>query len=127
MPFKRFASDPTKAMHQDLVLPTARPGSRLEVVKKTKKKPQQVGKVDKVKGDVLEANGKHSMAIIAGFFTPEINIRDKVGQRVFVPSTNEEGTVAGPFGKAGKCKVNFPKGISAEPGAKAELYATASS
>ena len=36
--FKRFAHDPQKAMHQDLVLPAARPGTRLEQQKKQKKK-----------------------------------------------------------------------------------------
>jgi selenocysteine-specific elongation factor len=125
LPFRRFVHDPDKKMRQDLVLPNARPGSRLDPPKKEskkKQKPEAVGEVEKVKGDVLE-NGKHNMAIIAGFFTPEINIRDKVGRRVVIPSTHEEGRIAGPFGKAGKCKVTFEGGISAAVGAKAELDA----
>ena len=129
--FKRFAHDPEKAMRQeDMILPAARPGSRIEPTgKKGKNKPnnkkppppEAVGEVSAIKGDVLE-NGKHNMAIIAGLFTPEINIREeKVGRKVIIPSTNEHGTIVGPFGKAGKCKVTFENGISAAVGSKAEL------
>ena len=65
---------------------------------------------------------KYQMAIISGLFTPEIDIRQMVGRIVWIPSTKEEGTIAGPFGKAGKCKVAFEKGISEQTvGAKAEL------
>jgi|UPI000581AED2 selenocysteine-specific elongation factor len=122
--FKRFAHDPTKAMHQtDIVLPVARTGARIEMEKKKGKLPTGIkrhGEVVSLKGDPLE-NGKHSMAIIAGFFAPEINIKDRAGTKVRIPSTNEEGSIVGSFGKAGKCKVLFEKGISAKPGAKAEL------
>ena len=122
--FKRFANDAEKAMHQDLKLPAARPGTRLEPAKKGKKKtplPPGVktdGEVVSLKGDILE-NGKHSMAIVAGFFAPEVDIRQKVGWKVIVGS--ESGNISGPFGKAGKCKVNFGEGISAIAGAKAKL------
>ena len=124
--FKRFANDPEKAMHQDLVLPPARSGTRLEPPKKGKKKtpmPPGVktdGEVASLKGDLLE-NGKHNMAIVAGFFAPEVDIRQKVGWKVLIPSTNERGTITGPFGKAGKCKVGFDDGVSAAIGAKAKL------
>ena len=126
MPFRRFLHDPEKKMRQDMLeLPPARPGSRLEPVKKQKnkkEKPEALGDVEKIKGDVLD-NGKYNMAIIAGFFTPEINIREKVGRKVVIPSTNEEGVIAGTFGKAGKCKVTFEQGISESAvGAKAELH-----
>ena len=134
LPFKRFAHDPQKAMRQDdLILPASRPGTRIEATpKKGKNKgsnkpppPEAVGEVSALKGDILEKNGKHTMAIIAGLFTPEINIREeKVGRKVIIPSTNEHGTIVGPFGKAGKCKVSFENGISAEVGAKAELPPT---
>ena len=66
-------------------------------------------------------NGKFTTAIISGFFTPEVNVREKIGKKVFIPSTKEEGTIAGAFGKAGKCKVTFQEGISADIGSKAEL------
>jgi selenocysteine-specific elongation factor len=121
MPFMRFAHDPEKKMRQTLVLPASRPGARMET-KKKKAKPEAVGLVEKLKGDVLE-NGKHNIAIIAGFFTPEVDVRERIGRIVFIPSTQEEGTIAGAFGKAGKCKVAFENGISAEAGAKAELSA----
>lgn len=134
--FKRFMNDPSKAMHQDLVLPTARPGARIDPPKKGKKKGggkggsgedvgasgvKTDGEVVSMKGDVLE-NGKHNVAIVSGFFTPDMDIRQKVGLKVKVPSTGETGMVAGPFGKAGKCKVSFENGISASAvGAKAKL------
>lgn len=121
--FKRFTHDSEKAMRQDLKLPDARSGARIEPAKKVKKKaPEAVGEVTTLKGDVLE-NGKHNMVIVSGFFTPEVNIREKVGRTVVVPSTHEEGTIAGAFGKAGKCKVSFEGGISAPVGAKVELVA----
>jgi selenocysteine-specific elongation factor len=123
--FKRFVSDSTKAMHQDARLPASRPGTRLEPPKKGKKKPPPKGvKVDgeiaSVKGDILE-NGKNNMAIVSGFFAPEVDVRQMVGWKVLIPITNEAGAIAGPFGKAGKCKVTFDNGISADVGAKAKL------
>jgi hypothetical protein len=124
--FKRFMYDPDKAMIQDVKLPASRSGARIEVekAKKSKKKEQEkgvnrTGEVASLK-DVLD-NGKHTMAIISGFFTPEVNIKEKVGTKVLIPSTSEEGSIVGPFGKAGKCKVSFPGGISAKEGDKAEL------
>ena len=91
--------------------------------KKEDKLPEgvkKIGEVVSLKGDVLE-NGKHNMAIIGGFFAPEVNIKDSAGRQVRITSTGEEGKIIGPFGKAGKCKVSFEKGVSAEVGARAEL------
>ena len=124
LPFKRYAHDEKKEMHQDLVLPKNRIGKRLESQPKQKKKKNtvvQTGKIANLKGDPLD-NGKHPMAIVSGFFTPEINIRTKLGTKVWIPGTKEEGKIAGPFGKAGKCKVAFEKGVSAKVGSKAELH-----
>ena len=125
--YKRYVHDVTKAMHQDLELPTARSGSRIEVVKKKAKKFEpgvnKFGIVDAVKGDIMK-NGKHNMAIISGLFAPEINIKERAGTLVAIPSTGEMGTIVGPFGKAGKCKVSFNSGISAKVGAKVELRNT---
>lgn len=124
--FKRFTNDPEKAMHQERKLPAARPGTRIEPQKKGKKNValppgvKTAGEVVSLKGDLLE-NGKHSMAIVAGFFAPEVDIREKAGWKVLIPSTNEAGNISGPFGKAGKCKVIFSEGISAIAGAKAKL------
>ena len=138
IPFRRFLHDPEKKMRQDnLVLPKARPGSRLQQddsnnKKKKKQKPKAVGQVEKVKGDAIVAddektkNGqRYKTAIVSGFFTPEINVREKVGQKVVVPATKEVGRIVGAFGKAGKCKVDFDEGISESAvGTKAELYET---
>ena len=118
--FKRYAHDPQKAMHQDMELPKARMGSRMEIVKKKKERKLSVvatGEVMTLKGEPTPDN-KYEMAIITGFFTPEVNIRERVGEKVRIPSTKEEGKIAGPFGKAGKCKVSFENGLSAPVGCK---------
>lgn len=125
--FKRYIHDPVKGMYQSEQLPVERTGSRIEPEKKKGKKQsfpagiKGTGEVSALKGDMLD-NGKHPMAIIAGFFAPEINIKERAGAKVVIPSTSEEGAIAGPFGKAGKCKVSFPNGISASVGSKAELH-----
>lgn len=136
LPFKRFLHDAEKKMRQDdLLLPPSRPGSRIEAPQSKKKKVESTGSVDKVKGDPLDATAtvggnekkkpvtKYPTAIISGLFTPDVDIRQMVGRTIWIPSTKEEGTIAGPFGKAGKCKVSFAeKGISENAvGAKAEL------
>jgi selenocysteine-specific elongation factor len=129
--FRRFVHDPHKLMHQNHIqLPPERPGNRIESIKvvKSKKNSKQKleagvsknGIVESVKGDTLE-NGKFTIAIISGFFAPEINIKEKAGTKVRIPKSNEVGTIIGAFGKAGKCKVSFPDGISASVGEKAEL------
>eukprot|EP00586_Coscinodiscus_wailesii_P017276 CAMPEP_0172517358 /NCGR_PEP_ID=MMETSP1066-20121228/284527_1 /TAXON_ID=671091 /ORGANISM="Coscinodiscus wailesii, Strain CCMP2513" /LENGTH=188 /DNA_ID=CAMNT_0013299327 /DNA_START=131 /DNA_END=697 /DNA_ORIENTATION=+ len=137
--FKRFMNDPNKVMHQDLVLPDRVEGTRVEGMgkkEKGKKKNKndaataaaagaptrdvKAGEIASFKKDLLE-NGKPSTAIITGFFTPEENIREKVGMTVVVIQTKEEGKIAGPFGKAGKCKVVFDSGVTAPVGAKVHL------
>lgn len=123
--FKRYANDPHKSMVQDINLPDSRPGTRIEIDKpkkgkKLEKGVSRFGEVVSVKGDILD-NGKSSMAIVSGLFSQEVNIKEKAGWKVLIPSTKEEGNIAGPFGKAGKCKVLFPNGVSATVGAKAEL------
>jgi selenocysteine-specific elongation factor len=130
LPFKRYTHDPTKSMHQEIPLPTARPGIVVEEEpkpKKNKKKkhlPKGVnreGEVLSLKGDLLD-NGLHGFAIIDGLFSPEINIREYTGATIYIPATRETGNVAASFGKAGKCKASFPNGISASAvGAKVEL------
>lgn len=66
--------------------------------------------------DILE-NGKHGVVIVAGFFTPDVNVREKIGWKVVILDGDElyqeEGVIAGSFGKAGKCKVSFsPNGVT---------------
>jgi hypothetical protein len=135
MPFKRFLHDVEKKMRQDdWALPAARPGSRIDAPAKknakkggNKAKVEATGTVEKVKGDPMEdKDKKFPMAIVAGLFTPEVDIRPMAGRKVWIPSTREEGMIAGPFGKAGKCKVSFEGGISESAvGSKAELHAAA--
>jgi len=143
MRFKRYAHDEDKVMHQDdIILPQARPGALIDVQPQKKKAGnkkklpdgvKRVGEVTAIKGDPIEDGGdgstadetkkKYPMAIVSGFFAPEINIKEQyVGTSVRVPAAKAEGTIAGPFGKAGKCKVSFQGGISADAvGSKAEL------
>lgn len=138
LPFKRFLHDPEKKMRQDdWILPASRPGSRIDAPAKTKtskkggNKVEATGTVEKLKGDAMQVAGvektKFPMAIVAGLFTPEMDIRPLVGRKVWIPKTQEEGKIAGPFGKAGKCKVSFENGGISESacGSKAELHAAA--
>lgn len=184
--FKRYTNDPKKGMHQDLVLPDALPGTKIETVKKSKAKKERnskvtpsesslrssndaekdtvqtlnstaatiaapnnklaklgggtnneslvtpkypstgsiavYGEISKYKQDSLMPDGqRYSVAIVDGFFTPDINIKEKVGLKVLVIDTNEEGVVSGSFGKMGKCKVSFEHGITAPEGSKVVL------
>ncbi len=132
--FKRYANDPEKKIRQSSILPKERVGTKIESEskkdkrgKKTKNntngssKQSVVGKITNTKGDASE-DGLFKTVIVEGFFTPEMNIREKVGSQVIVVGTALEGSIAGSFGKAGKCKVSFPDGISKDAiGAKVEL------
>ena len=138
--FKRYANDAEKKIRQDSVLPSERVGTRIEPEpKKGKKKKGSnanaststnvdsiapiVGIVTSTKGDATD-EGLYNMAIVEGFFTPEVNIREKVGSKVQIIGNGsaKQGSVAGSFGKAGKCKVSFPDGISKDlVGATVEL------
>mmetsp|Transcript_38449 Transcript_38449/g.83528 ORF Transcript_38449/g.83528 Transcript_38449/m.83528 type:complete len:881 (-) Transcript_38449:134-2776(-) len=80
------------------------------------------GEIVSLKGEAVD--GKHEVVIVAGFFSPEVNIRDHVGRKVKLTGDDGiTGEVAGPFGKAGKCKVSFEGGLAAEGavGKKLEL------
>ena len=150
--FKRYSNDPKKGMHQDLILPEALPGRKIEPVKKGKKqKSKQLngtsrlepsstepaeesvkeslsklsivanGEISRYKQDSRLENGKYGVAIVEGFFTPEINIKEKIGMKVVVVDAKEEGVVSGSFGKLGKCKVSFDGGLSSPEGSKVHL------
>ena len=129
--FKRYVNDPEKKIRQDSQLPPERTGTRIETDKEKKKQkkgkkhdnnnPKIVGKISSMKGEPL-ANGDFTMVIVEGFFTPDINIREKVGMKVNVSQSDLVGSIVGSFGKAGKCKVSFPDGIHEKlVGAKVEL------
>ena len=144
--FKRYMHDAEKKIRQDAALPEPRLGTRIDTGQGKKQRKDKkgggnnsriaatgqkqsetlaapsktIGKIASFKGEPLE-NGKFGIAIVEGLFTPEINIREKVGMVVKIAQTNEEGSITGSFGKAGKCKVSFPNGVSGSVGSNAEL------
>ena len=134
--FKRYTNDPKKGMHQDIKLPDAVSGVKIEIVKKSKVRKQKkkissssettitkataadmvtplrkemtllstssivYGEISKYKLDSLLPDGKnYCVAIVEGLFTPDINIKEKIGVKVTVVETKEEGVVSGSFGK----------------------------
>lgn len=81
------------------------------------------GEISKYKLDSILPDGKnYSVAIVEGLFTPDINIKEKIGVKVTVVETKEEGLVSGSFGKMGKCKVTFENGTSVLPGSKVYIH-----
>ena len=125
LPFRRYLYDPDKKMHQDIQIGPVRPGTRIEVQKKQKRVlPQGVktfGEVLSMKGEP-RADGLCETAIVGGFFSMEVDIKEYCGTTAKVVQTQETGSILGPFGKAGKCKVSFPDGISPDRvGSKIEL------
>jgi selenocysteine-specific elongation factor len=110
--------------------PVSSTQSKKDKKKKKKDLIEATGTVDKVKGDPIsggsgsgggcedDAGTKKTItttklyptAIISGLFTPDIDIKSEmVGRTVYIPSTKQYGIITGPFGKAGKCKVDFIK------------------
>jgi hypothetical protein len=60
-------------------------------------------------------------AIVKGVFRMEENVRLYAGARVVCGAV--EGTLIGPFGKLGKCKVRFPASAAAwEVGSSVVVY-----
>jgi len=70
--------------------------------------PRGGGRVERLKGDP-GAEGKYAAVIAEGFFLPEDDQRPFAG-RVVRGSNGDVGRFAGPFGKAGKSKVEFSDG-----------------
>lgn len=72
-------------------------------------------------GQVVSVKTETNIAIVSGLFSPEINIREFVAKTtcrviLIVPDKGKDddsekskhvGSIVGPFGKAGKCKVSF--------------------
>ena len=80
---------------------------------------ERSGKVERLKGDPVK-DGRYEMVIAEGFFAPEDDQRSYVGF-VVRGSNGDVGKFVGPFGKAGKSKVDFgPAGTSLSVGA--DLY-----
>ena len=83
-----------------------------------------------------EHKTRYPLAIVSGLFTPDVDIRQKyIGAKVNVllngkkevvgggidDKDRQVGNILGPFGKAGKCKVEFPLGVYSPVGTKVEL------
>jgi hypothetical protein len=77
------------------------------------------GVIDSFKDEKC-THGRHTMAIVRGLFTPEESVRTFVGARV-AADTGDTGVIAGPFGKAGKCRVEFVAGTDATEGSRVRL------
>lgn len=137
--FKRYANDKRKGMHQDVVVPEASPGALvIPDVKETKKSKTKKKSIDRIKENRHKQDGASqvgtisldgeiislkpdNIVVVAGFFSPEINIREKLGWNVQIVGTDEVGSIIAPFGKAGKCKVFFQDGLTASEGSKVRL------
>ena len=73
-----------------------------------------------MKGDALDS-GRYRTVIVEGLFTAEEDQKQFVG-RVVTFATGDEGVLAGPFGKAGKSKVDVDgAGTAAAVGASVTL------
>ena len=133
--YKKYAFSSSKALHQDddCVVPAdelVTPGKKKEkkVVDppppppSSPKKTEDVreGVVERLKGDALD-NGRYRTVIVEGLFTAEEDQKQFVGSTVKF-GNGDEGVLAGPFGKAGKSKVDVDgAGTSAEVGASVTL------
>mmetsp|Transcript_10918 Transcript_10918/g.32591 ORF Transcript_10918/g.32591 Transcript_10918/m.32591 type:complete len:694 (-) Transcript_10918:28-2109(-) len=124
--YKKYVFSPSKALHQDgdCVVPEA------ELDLSHKKKPSELptppvspkeappppksnvrrGRVERLKGDA-RADGRYETVIAEGFFGAEEDQKARAGAPV-VAENGDAGTLAGPFGKAGKSKVEFSAGTT---------------
>jgi len=125
--YKRYLNDKSKVMHQENSLPLASSGTLL-VPETKEKKPKQKKKVKSSAGCVgsVSSEGKvvsikaNNVVIVAGFFSPEINIREKIGW-IVQSACGATGSIIASFGKAGKCKVSFQDGHHASEGTAVTL------
>ena len=131
--YKKYAFSSSKALHQDddCVVPAdelVTPGkpAKKKVVEPpppplSPKKTEDVreGVVERLKGDPLDS-GRYRTVIVEGLFTAEEDQKQFVG-RVVTFATGDEGVLAGPFGKAGKSKVDVDGGTGAAVGASVVL------
>ena len=117
--YKKYAFSSSKALHQDddcvvpadeLVTPGKPPKKKVveppppPVSSPKKTEDVREGVVERLKGDALDS-GRYRTVIVEGLFTAEEDQKQFVG-RVVTFATGDEGVLAGPFGKAGKSKVD---------------------
>ena len=129
--YKKYAFSSSKALHQDddcvvpadeLVTPGKPPKKKVvEPPPPPPKKTEDVreGVVERLKGDALDS-GRYRTVIVEGLFTAEEDQKQHVGATV-VFANGDEGVLAGPFGKAGKSKVDVEGGTGAAVGASVVL------
>lgn len=127
--FRKYLRDPSKQMHQDylrkaLQAKTTAPadvGDTLSTRDSLDAKAHNRQPADVRKGVIESIKCEHDrggiVAIVSGLFSQEEDIRAlaKLGM-VVKTSSNGQGVVRGPFGKLGKCKVEFSHGVSVETG-----------
>lgn len=129
--YKKYAFSNSKALHQDdqCVVPAdelevGKPARKKTVVEPpppaavAEKKTEDVreGTVERLKGEPLEGSARYRTVIVAGLFTAEEDQKTHIGLKVET-ATGDVGSLAGPFGKAGKSKVDFEDGTDAAVGA----------
>ena len=133
--YKKYAFSSSKALHQDedCVVPAdelVTPGkpAKKKVVEppppppSSPKKTEDIreGLVERLKGEPLDS-GRYRTVIVEGLFTAEEDQKQWVGASV-VFANGDEGVLAGPFGKAGKSKVDVEgAGTDAAVGASVTL------
>ena len=76
---------------------------------------ERAATVERLKGDPMPGTSRHQTIIAEGFFTAEEDQRAHAGAKV-TAANGDVGALAGPFGKAGKSKVDFPDGTDAPVG-----------
>ena len=79
----------------------------------------RAGTVESVKS---EPDDPSLVAIVAGAFRMEENIRKAAGARACLRGTPGEGALVGPFAKMGKCKVRFPAGTDVAAGHVVDIH-----
>ncbi|CAM9266688.1 unnamed protein product [Choristocarpus tenellus] len=131
--FRRYLNDPSRSMNQEhlqkrLNAQPEHPANQTPCLKAPSANVKEElclsppilklreGCIDSLKGEAQQ-DGGHSIAIVAGLFSQEEDIREliKDGMQVLT-ALGEQGYVIGPFGKAGKCKVEFPRGTMCSVG-----------
>ena len=132
--YKKYAFSSSKALHQDddcvvpadeLVTPGKPPKKKVveppppPVSSPKKTEDVREGVVERLKGDPLDS-GRYRTVIVEGLFSAEEDQKQFVGSMVKF-ANGDEGVLAGPFGKAGKSKVDVEGGTGAAVGASVTL------
>ncbi len=115
--FRKVKGDKSGKMIQDFIN-VPKSVNRRAIANEPPPPPKKVksGTVEKEKGDGL--------FIVTGLFKPEDDIKKSLGNQVTATVSSGdilEGKIAGSFGKAGKCKVQFDSTVVLQTGTKVNL------